>query len=704
MEHINMNKVLPPVVAKKPIKSPSGKMDDYEWLRSEKWQQVMKDPSVLESDIRAVIEGENTYADFVLSGTKDIQEILFNEIKGRIKEDDQSLPSPDGIYEYYSRFEIGGQYPISCRKLRNNETASEEILFHLNNMAKGFDYFGVGGISRSHSHKIMAYALDTKGSEYYTVRFRYTDMESDLNQTELNDVLENTTGGIVWSTNDDYVFYVTLDESHRSNKVWRHKMGTAQSDDIQVYEELDTGFFVGISMSESEEYIFIDAHDHISSETYFIKADAPLSDFSVIAERVPNVEYDVSHHGEYFYISTNKDDAIDFKIMRVAVTNPSVENWVDYIPHCAGILQSGMSVCAKYMLRMEKENALPRIMIRDMETQEEKSISFEEEAYSLGLSGALEFDENIMRFSYSSPTTQNEIYDYDMETGERTLRKRQIIPSGHEPSQYETKRIYATSHDGVKIPLTIVYKKGIVLDGSNPCLLYGYGSYGHSMPAGFSSTRLSLLDRGFVYATAHIRGGMDCGYDWYNTGKLMHKKNTFEDFIACGNALIEHGYTKLGGITAMGGSAGGMLMGAVVNMRADMFKSIVAMVPFVDVLNTICDATLPLTPPEWNEWGNPLESQDVYDYMESYSPYDNVKAGAYPHMYVQAGLTDPRVTYWEPAKWVAKVRDHKTNTDDTMLVLRTQMGAGHGGASGRFDSLKETAEEFAFILKSHGIV
>ncbi len=688
-----MTKFSPPIITKKPIKSPSGKMDDYEWLRSSKWQQVMKDPSVLEQEIRDVVEGENIYTNSVLSDTKDLQETLFNEIKGRMKEDDQSLPSPDGAYEYYSRFEIGGQYPISCRKIKG--TDEEEILFHFNDMGKDYEYFGIGGVSRSHCHQIMGYGLDTNGSEYYTIRFR--DMKT---KTDIDDVLENTTGGVVWSTNDDYVFYVTLDENHRTNKVWRHKMGTLQSEDVIVYEEQDKGFFVGIDMSESEQYIFINAHDHVSSETRFLKADNPLGTFELIAKRVENVEYDITHHGEYFYISTNKDEAIDFKIMRVNTNNPSVENWVDYIPHCEGILQSGVSVCDKYMLRMEKENALPRIIIRNFDTGQEREVSFDEEAYSLGLSGALEFKNSIMRFSYSSPTTQNEVYDYNMETGERILRKRQIIPSGHEPSEYETKRIYATSADGVKVPLTIVYKKGIVLDGSNPCLLYGYGSYGHSMPAGFSSPRLSLLDRGFVYATAHIRGGMDCGYNWYKTGKMLTKKNSFNDFIACGEALIEHGYTNCGGITAMGGSAGGMLMGAVVNMRPDLFKAIVAQVPFVDVLNTICDDTLPLTPPEWNEWGNPIDNKEVYDYIESYSPYDNVQKTAYPHMYIQSGLTDPRVTYWEPTKWIAKLREYKTN-DDTMLVLRTQMGAGHGGASGRFDSLRELAEEFAFILKAN---
>ena len=386
--------------------------------------------------------------------------------------------------------------------------------------------------------------------------------------------------------------------------------------------------------------------------------------------------------------------------MITSINKLGVENWIDFIPYKEGVLISGISVSKDYMLRMEKENALPRIVIHHFDSATDKVVEFDEQAYSLGLTGALEFEHNIMRFSYSSPTTQNETYDYDMDTGIRTLSKRQIIPCGHEPKNYECRRIYATADDGAKIPITLVYKKTTKLDKNTPCVLYGYGSYGNSMPASFSTSRLSLLDRGFVWAVAHIRGGMDCGYNWYTQGKLMNKKNTFTDFIACGNELINQGFTGMGNITAMGGSAGGMLMGAVINMRPDMFKSVLALVPFVDVLNTICDDTLPLTPPEWNEWGNPLQSEEVYKYMQEYSPYDNVSAQSYPHIYVQAGLTDPRVTYWEPAKWVAKLRKNKTN-DDTMLVLRTQMGAGHSGATGRWDALKELAEEYAFIVLSN---
>ncbi|MGB1360697.1 MAG: S9 family peptidase [Alphaproteobacteria bacterium] len=680
----------PPIAKKIDTIAPSKKNDPYHWLRADNWQQVMTQPETLPSDIREYIEAENSYTESVMAPTKDLQNKLFEEFKSRIKEDDQSLPTPDGDYEYYTRFEMGAQYPISCRNKKGEK--EEQILFNFNEMADGKDYFSIGGVAPNHNQNIFAYALDLKGSEYYTIRFRNVDDNS-----ELDDVLENTSGGCVWAKGDEYVFYGTLNDNHRTDKIWRHKMGTKQSDDIMVYEEADEGFFISVGMSGSKQYIYISAHDHITTEMYILNADNPLGEFEIVAPRVAGVEYSLSHRGEHFYITTNIDGAVDFKVMRTSVDKLATEHWQDFIPYKDGVLVSGISVSRDYMLRVEKENALPRIVVHHFDTGVDKVIEFDEEAYALGLGGALEFDHNIMRFSYSSPTTQSETYDYDMDTGERTLRKQQIIPCGHDPKQYKAKRIFATADDGAKIPITLVYKNTTELNEKTPCLLYGYGSYGHSMPAGFNTTRFSLLDRGFVCAVAHIRGGMDCGYNWYTQGKLMNKKNTFTDFIACGNELISQGFTGMGNITAMGGSAGGMLMGAVVNMKPEMFKSIVAQVPFVDVLNTICDDTLPLTPPEWNEWGNPLESEEVYKYMESYSPYDNVEEKAYPHMYVEAGLTDPRVTYWEPAKWVAKLRDKKTN-DDTKLILRTKMGAGHSGATGRWDSLKELAEEFAFII------
>lgn len=681
-----------PVAQKKPMVSPSGKTDDYHWLKADNWQDVMSNPSVLADDIRAYLDAENAYTDAVMAPTKDLQDTLFDEIRGRIKEDDISLPMPDGKYEYYSRYEVGGQYPISARRIKG--TADEEILFHFDHMGKEYAYFGIGDISRSHSHRYMAYGLDTNGSEYYTIRFLDTHTGRDL-----DDTLCHTNGAVVWAKGDVYVFYVTLNENHRSDKVWRHKMGTPQSDDVLVYTETDAGFFMGVDLTESEKYICINTHDHITSAYHILESDTPLGAFRVFAPRVQGVEYDISHRENTFYIHTNADGATDFKIMMVSEEDISPENWQECIPHTNGVLISSISVSRDYMVRMEKQNAIPRIVVHDFKTGMDTSIAFDEDAYSLGLHDILEYDDCIMRFSYASPTTPAQTYDYNLETHTRILQKTQPIPSGHTPSDYTCKRIYAQADDGVQVPLTVVYKNTTVLDNTTPAVLYGYGSYGHATPASFSINIISLLDRGFVYAYAHIRGGMDCGYDWYTDGKLMQKRNTFTDFIACGHALIDNGYTGYGNITIRGGSAGGMLVGACANMCPDMFKSVVALVPFVDVLNTICDDTLPLTPPEWNEWGNPITSQDAYDYIESYSPYDNVIAQNYPHMFIQAGVTDPRVTYWEPAKWVAKLRDIKTN--DSTIVLHTQMGAGHGGASGRYDSIKELAHEYAFIISMY---
>lgn len=682
---------VPPVAEKRPMLAPSGKVDDYHWLKADNWQQVMQQPSTIPADIKAYLDAENAYTDTIMSSTKDLQQQIFDEIKGRIKEDDTSLPMPDGPYEYYSRFEIGAQYPISARCKKN--TKNEEILFNFDTMGKKYTYFGIAGVTRSHTHRYMAYGLDTNGSEYYTVQFLDTHTGENL-----TDILTHTNGSVVWSSADDYVFYITLNKNHRSDKVWRHKMGTSQSDDILVYEEHDKGFFMEVSMTESEKYILINTHDHITAEVHILPAHTPTAEFCTFCPRATGIEYDISHRTDMFYIHTNADGATDFKVMQVPDTQfTDMTKWTEFIAHKQGVLLSSMSVSRDYMVRMEKQNALPRIVVYDFASCTHTPIQFDEQAYSLGLSGVLEYDDVIMRFSYASPTTQAHTYDYNMHTGERTLRKVQPIPSGHKPSDYQCDRIMATGDDGVQVPLTIVYNKHTVLNKNTPAVLYGYGSYGHSTPASFSVYILSLLDRGFVFAYAHIRGGMDCGYDWYTQGKLMQKMNTFTDFIACGQALIDHRYTGLGNITIRGGSAGGMVMGVCANLRPDMFKSVIALVPFVDVLNTICDDALPLTPPEWNEWGNPITDKAAYVYMDAYSPYDNVERKAYPHMFIQAGLTDPRVTYWEPAKWTAKLRSHKTN--DSIIVLRTQMRAGHGGASGRYDSMKQLAEEYAFIIK-----
>ena len=468
-----------------------------------------------------------------------------------------------------------------------------------------------------------------------------------------------------------------------------------------VYEERDTGMFTGVGKTNSEAYIVIDVHDHDTSEIRIIDAKAPEAEPRLIAPRQVGVEYDLEHWNDRFVIKTNIGGAEDYKIVTAPVANPGPENWTDLIPHRPGIFLVGFIVLKNWLVRMERENALPRIVVRDMASGAEHAIAFDEEAYSLGFGEMREYDTDVLRFTYSSMTTPSQVFDYNMRDRTRVLRKMQEMPSGHDPKAYVTRRVLAPAHDGETIPVTLLYRKETTLDGSAPLWLYGYGSYGISLPAGFNTNILSLVDRGFIYAIAHIRGGQEKGRRWYKTGKLEHKTNTFRDFIAAGEFLAAQGFTQRGNIVAQGGSAGGMLMGAVANMAPDLFRGIVAEVPFVDVLTTMLDDTLPLTPPEWPEWGNPIADRQAYETIASYSPYDRVEAKAYPHILAVGGLTDPRVTYWEPAKWVAKLRELKT--DGNLLLLKTNMGAGHGGASGRFDRLKEVAFVYAFGLKVAGL-
>ena len=514
-------------------------------------------------------------------------------------------------------------------------------------------------------------------------------------------MIERCSGGFTWAADHQTLFYTVLDDNHRPCKVLRHRIGTDPADDVLVYVEPDAGFFLNVAITESRRFVVIDAHDHVTSEVRLVDADRPESAPVVVAERDPNTEYDVSHHADRLLILTNADGAEDFKIVETPVASPGRAHWVDLVPHRPGVLIAGFDVYARWLVRLERENALPRIVVRDLENGEEHEIAFDEEAYSLGLAGGYEFDTDTLRFTYSSMTTPEHVYDYDMRTRERVVRKVQEVPSGHDPADYVTRRIMAASHDGEAVPVSVLHHRDTALDGSAPLLLYGYGSYGMSMPASFATTRLSLVDRGFVYAIAHVRGGTERGYGWYTDGKLAKKPNTFHDFIAAAHALADRGFTRRGRIAIHGGSAGGLLVGACANMAPELFHAVIAEVPFVDVLNTICDDSLPLTPPEWPEWGNPLESETAYDCIAAYSPYDNVEAKDYPHIIATAGLTDPRVTYWEPAKWVAKLRAAKT--DDRLLVLHTNMEAGHGGAAGRFDRLKETALVYAFVLHVFGI-
>lgn len=668
--------------------------DPYHWLRAENWQEVMRDPDALAPDIRSYLEAENAWFEAGFGeGAAGLSDTIFKEIRGRIKEDDSSIPTPDGPFAYFSRMLEGKQYPQLVRTPR--EGGDETVLIDCNIEAEGTEYFGFGGAAHSPDHKLLLWSADRKGSEFYTIVVR--DLATGK---ELDDRIERSAGGGVWGADSASFYYTELDDMHRPYRVLRHRLGTAQDADEVIYEEKDPGFFVGIGRTLSRKYVMISAHDHQTSELYLIDAENPGAP-RLVAARETGREYDVDERNGTLYMLTNADGAEDFKIVTVSAEDPAPENWTDLVPHREGVLITAMIVISGHLIRLEKEDGLPRIVIRDLETGAESEVAFEEEAYSLGFSVGYEFETTTIRFSYSSPTTPSRTYDYDLLTGARVLRKEQIVPSGHNPDDYETRRLFATAPDGEKVPVTLLYRKGLEKTGDTPVLLYGYGAYGHSMTAHFSITALSLVDRGMIYATAHVRGGKDKGYRWYRLGKHTHKTNTFTDFIASAEMLIDEGYTAKGRIVAEGGSAGGMLMGAITNMRPDLWAGIIAQVPFVDVLETMLDDTLPLTPPEWPEWGNPIASEDDYRLIASYSPYDNIEAKAYPAIFALGGLTDPRVTYWEPAKWVAKLR--ATRTNDAPLFLKTNMGAGHGGASGRFDRLKEVALTQSFALWATGV-
>jgi oligopeptidase B len=671
------------------------KRDDYHWLKADNWQEVMHDPSVLPPEIRAFLEGENAYHEAVMADTTALQDKLFAELKGRIKEDDSSVPAPDGAYDYYASYVTGGQHPRYCRKPRGKD-GPEHLLLDGNALAKGRAYFRFGGIDLSPDQNLIAWSFDGNGSEFYELRVR-----DAATGAEHKDVLENTAGEATWVSDGKSFFYTLQDDNHRPLKTFRHVLGTEQSADTLVYEEKDTGKFTGVGKTNSEKWITIDIHDHDTSEIWLIDAENPDAPPRLVAPRVEGIEYDIEHRADQFIIKTNEGGAEDYKLVTAPVASPGKENWQDLIPHRPGIFIVSYLVLKDWLIRMERENALPRIVVRNMTSGEEHAIAFDEEAFSLGFGEMREFDTDTLRFTYSSPTTPAQVYDYDMRTRSRVLRKTQEVPSGHDPSHYVTRRLMAPAHDGEMIPVTLLYRKDAKLDGSEPVWLYGYGSYGISLPAGFNTNILSLVNRGFIYATAHIRGGQEKGRRWYKDGKMEKKQNTFRDFISVAQFLVDKGYTTKGNIVAQGGSAGGMLMGAVANMAPELFRGIVAEVPFVDVLTTMLDDTLPLTPPEWPEWGNPIESKAAYENIMAYSPYDRVEAKAYPNILAVGGLTDPRVTYWEPAKWVAKLRDMKT--DDNLLLFKTNMGAGHGGASGRFDRLKEVAFVYAFGLKVAGL-
>ncbi|WP_024573813.1 MULTISPECIES: S9 family peptidase [unclassified Afipia] len=669
--------------------------DDYAWLKDDNWQEVLRDPSVLKPDIRAYLEAENAYADTVLGHTEPLQKKLVAEMRGRIKEDDSSVPSPDGPFAYFQKYNEGGQHEQIGRTARDG-SGEARFIIDGDELAKQTVYFRFGGARHSPDHRLEAWSADVRGSEYFTIRVRGWESGKDS-----ADILEETDGGIVWAADSKSFFYVKLDDNHRPMQVYRHILGTAQSDDALVYEEQDSGWFTHIHESASGRFCVIAGGDHETSEQRLIDLSAPEAPPRLIAKREEGVQYSIADRGDQLFILTNADDAIDFKIVTAPLASPARKNWRDLIPHRPGTYIIDIELYSGHLVRMERANALPSIVIRDLATLQEHAIAFDEAAYSLGTLGGYEFDTTQIRFSYSSMTTPSEVFDYDMVSRARVLRKRQEIPSGHNPADYVTTRIMATSHDGAQVPVSIVHRKDLKRDGSAPLLLYGYGSYGSSMPASFSANRLSLVDRGFVYAIAHIRGGADKGWGWYLDGKREKKTNTFDDFAAAARALIDAKYTSAKKIVGHGGSAGGMLMGAVANRSGELFAGIVAEVPFVDVLNTMLDDTLPLTPPEWPEWGNPIESAADFKTILSYSPYDNVAAKDYPAILAMGGLADPRVTYWEPAKWIARLRPVMTGGGP--VLLRTNMGAGHGGASGRFNRLDEIAIVYAFALWAVGL-
>ena len=669
-------------------------VDDYAWLKDPDWQEVLRDPDLLDADIRGYLEAENSYAESLLGHTAGLQKTLVAEMRGRVKEDDSSVPAADGPYAYMRKFREGGEHEMFGRMPRDG--GDVEIVLDGDALATAHEYFKFGGSRHSPDHRLVAWSADIKGSEYFSIRVR-----DWADRTDLDDLVEDTDGGVVWSLDAKAFFYVKRDENYRPLQVWRHRLGTPQADDALVYQEQDTGWFVHIHESASGRFCVIAAGDHETSEQRLIdlaETDAPPR---LVAAREEGVQYSLADRGDDLFILTNAGGAIDFKVVTAPLNSPERANWRDLIPHREGIYILDVELYAGHMVRLERANALPGIVIRDLTSGNEHAIAFDEAAYSLDTMGGYEFDTTNLRFSYSSMTTPSEVYDYDMVSRARILRKRQEIPSGHDPADYVTTRIMAASHDGALVPVSILHAKNLVRDGNAPLLLYGYGSYGISMPASFSANRLSLVDRGFVYAIAHIRGGADKGWGWYLDGKREKKTNSFDDFAAAGRALIEAKYTTAKRIVGHGGSAGGLLMGAAANRAGELFAGIVAEVPFVDVLNSMLDVTLPLTPPEWPEWGNPTESEADFKTILSYSPYDNVAAKDYPPILAMAGLTDPRVTYWEPAKWIARLR--ATMTSGGPVLLRTNMGAGHGGAPGRFHRLDEVAIAYAFALWAVGL-
>jgi len=659
------------------------RIDNYYWLNERE-----------NPDVIAYLNAENEYKDKMLAHTKDFQEKLFEEMKGRIKEDDQSVPYKDNGYYYLTRYVQGGEYPIYARK-KGSLDAKEEILLNVNELAKPYDYFSATGLSVSPDNKILAYNEDTLSRRIYTIKFKNLETGEMLP----DEVLTVEGYSAAWANDNKTIFYVLKDiKTLRGYKIMKHKLGTPASQDKEIFHEKDEQFNSFVYKTKSKEFIVFGSSQTLSNEYWVLNANEPDGKFRVIQPRERNLEYSIDHYGDKFYILTNMD-AKNFRLMETPETKTTKENWKEVIGHRSDVLLEGMDIFKNYLVLSERKNGITQLRIRPWDGSAEHYIDFPEEAYVASTSMNPEYDTEQLRLNYQSMSTPSTTFDYNMKSKDFKQLKQQAVLGGFDAKDYQTERVYVTARDGAKVPVSIVYKKGFNKDGKSPLLLYAYGSYGASMDPSFSSSRLSLLNRGFAFAIAHIRGGQEMGRQWYEDGKLLKKKNTFMDYIDCSEWLINNKYTNKDNLYAMGGSAGGLLMGAVVNMRPDLYKGVVAAVPFVDVITTMLDETIPLTTFEFDEWGNP-KNKEYYDYMKSYSPYDNVEAKTYPAMLITTGLHDSQVQYFEPAKWVAKMREMRT--DKNPLLMHTNMEAGHGGASGRFKALKEVAMEYAFFLDLAG--
>ncbi|MEM1001130.1 MAG: S9 family peptidase [Bacteroidota bacterium] len=683
---MNTSQVKPPEAKKIPK---SLKIHNDERIDPYFWMNDREDPEVIN-----YLNAENDYCDALMAHTKQFQEELFQEMKSRIKEDDNSVPYKYNGYWYITRYETGKDYPIYTRKKETLES-EEEILFDCNEMAKGHSYFKLVGISISPDNKKVSFGTDTTGRRQYTIQIK-----SLVTGQILDDKIENTTGSSSWTNDNNTLFYTLKDPTTlRSFQILRHQIG--QKKDTLIFEETDHTFGVAVYKTKSRDFIVIASYSTMTNEYQFLDANNPLGDFKIMQPRIRGLEYSISHYQDHFYILTNKDGATNFKLMKTPIGNANIDHWEELIAHRENVLVEGIDIFQDYLVISERSNGLNLIRVLDWNSEEDYYIPFESETYTAFTSINVEFDTTKLRFNYNSLTNPASVIEFDMKDESMTVLKEQEVLGGQfDKNNYESERIWADAEDGIKVPISLVYRKGIKLDGSNPLLQYAYGSYGSTVDPYFSTLRLSLLDRGFIYAIAHVRGGEYMGRPWYEEGKLFKKKNTFKDFIDCSKALINKGYTSKEHLYAMGGSAGGLLMGVILNEAPELYNGVVAAVPFVDVVTTMLDDSIPLTTGEYDEWGNPNE-KEYYEYMKSYSPYDNVKENHYPNILVTSGLHDSQVQYWEPTKWVAKLRD--SNKSEGKILLRTNMDAGHGGASGRFEALREDAEEFAFLFDLEGI-